>query len=616
MVVNGVCIYFSVDNYCHYNVESKKRDTVLIIWRKNMPDELHSLMMMQESVFKKLLDVLYKISSEIQDKLDVDDLLKSIVIGIRQLGFDRAGIWLLSETGDMLHGSWGTDENGHLIDERNRELTLESLPPSHGYSIRITGESPKDKLKTDITGDIFVPKGQEDRFEEIWGSKPSYPGYYAYTYKGDNISLPILISGKHIGAVGVDNFITGRRISKENADILAMFTANLGIILHNARLVAELQNQKELERQIAQIQKMSDLGQLIASVAHELSNPLTGVIGYSELLLSTKSDKKTERVFNIINSEAQRCYKIVEGLLNFSRRYEPKREYIQINDLLDLTLNLKRYQLRLDNIELETNYSAHIPKIMADPHQMQQVFMNIINNAHQAMMNKDHDKLIVGTQFKDDNIHISFHDSGPGIPRENLDKIFQPFFTTKKEGKGTGLGLSICKSIVEEHDGKISVKSKLGQGTTFTVNLPVTMEKAVLTIEKKDEKADTEKYESGFRILVVDDEQGILDLFTDLLDAFGHKVFTAKNGNQAMEKLEEGKYDLIISDIKMPEFDGEELYNLIKSKNPELAERIIFITGDIVSSETQKFLQSTGNLYISKPFSIDEIKKAITKIGS
>lgn len=687
---------------------------------------------LREELRRDLVGLLYGITSRIPGKADLDELIKSIVTGLMQLGFDRAGVWLLNEAGDKLCGTWGTDENGNLLDERNRELSLNSLPPLHGYTLRVDNPVLAKNLGVEVPTDIFIPKGQEKRFEEIWGSKPPYPGYYACTERGNNIVLPIVVSGKVIGAIGVDNFITGSQIEEEDAEILAMFTANMGIVVYNVRLLAELHKrtsflesildnanlwiamtdnegritlfnsfaenltgynkdevigkswfdvftpvdkmedfesiykalkssgqpstyenaihtkdgrevlmlwsnsvvkdafgnvigilsygiditqQRKLEKQLVQSEKMSDLGQLISSVAHELNNPLTAVIGYSQLLLGMDCDDKTKHTLATINSEAERCYKIVEGLLHFAREYEPRREYIQINNIVEATLNLKRYQLQVDNIQLELHISGDIPETLVDPHQMQQVFMNIINNAHQAMVkHSGRGKLTVETKLEDDNIVIKFTDTGPGIPEKNMSRIFEPFFTTKEPGKGTGLGLSICQTIIQDHGGSIFVDSELGKGATFTVCLPVmTKEPELIPVARPEEEDVIAASETGSRILVVDDEQRILDLFTDVLNIMGHKAFTARDGSQAMDRLDEGEYDLIICDLKMPGFGGEKLYNFIKVTNPELAKRIVFITGDTVNPETKSFLESTGNFYIGKPFGIEEIKQVLAK---
>ncbi len=817
-----------------------------------MPDEVGKLP--REEAYKDLLNLLHEISSTITNRLDIYDLIRSMVMGLKRLGFDRAAVWLLDESAGKVRGTWGTDEAGNMLDETDMEIAPEDLPDPQGYFVRIT--DPKLAEKTNTVDEIYIPRGGESRFEEIWGSEPPYPGFYARTERGDNISFPIVISGKVIGAIAVDNFITRRQIEREDAEVLAMFTANAGVILHNARLMAEIYQrtvflesildnanfwislsdregnmtlwnkaaerissytreevighgriwkslypdpdyrkmvfakyqqttqddtieglrskivtksgvektiswycsgiqdvdgefvgnvcigediseqmemelalrrseekyrraietpnsfvveldregritlfnrfaeeltgykrsevagkpwfdvfippdrredirqvfegvksagepttyentivtkdgrellllwtnsrirddagnvvgtlsygidvtqQRKLEKQLAQSEKMSALGQLISGVAHELNNPLTGVIGYSQLLTGIDCDGEVGRMVNIISREAERCHRIVDSLLQFAREYDQEKEYTQINDIIESTLSLKRYQLYVDNIQLELQLSKDIPETVIDPHQMQQVFMNIINNAHQAMVEySGQGNLTVETELKNDMILIRFSDTGPGIPQENMERIFDPFFTTKALGKGTGLGLSICHSIVEKHEGRIYAESEADSGATFVVEIPVQSGETVLSAMPQPEESESAASEFGSKILIVDDEQEILKLFTDILDILGHKAVTARSGSQAMERLSEDEYDLIICDMKMPGFGGEELYNHISVSQPKLAERIIFVTGDTVNPETQSFLQSTGNPYIGKPFRLEEIRR-------
>jgi signal transduction histidine kinase len=217
------------------------------------------------------------------------------------------------------------------------------------------------------------------------------------------------------------------------------------------------------QAQLLQSEKLSAVGQLISGVAHELNNPLTSVIGFSQLLLSKEKNHKTEEYLNKITREAERCAKIVNNLLTFSRTHKPEKSYVGINGIIERTLDLMAYQFRTDNIEVIKKLDPNLPKTMADFHQLQQVFLNIINNAYQAMKDKRETRILtVETERSGLIIRIKFSDTGPGIPKGNLSRIFDPFFTTKEVGKGTGLGLSISYGIVKEHGGDIYVLSELG----------------------------------------------------------------------------------------------------------------------------------------------------------
>jgi len=234
------------------------------------------------------------------------------------------------------------------------------------------------------------------------------------------------------------------------------------------------EREKELQQQLNLSSRLASIGELAAGVAHEISNPLTGIMGFSQRLMRKSTDEEVSRDLEMIHNEAQRVAKVVGNLLTFARRHEPRKEYSDINDILRKALELRAYELETSNIEVALDLAPSLPKTMADFHQIQEVFLNIILNAEQAMSEANGGgKLSVKTQQTRDYIRISFADDGPGIPAEQLDKIFDPFFTTRGEKGGTGLGLSLCHGIVAEHDGRIYAKSKPGKGATFFVELPL-----------------------------------------------------------------------------------------------------------------------------------------------
>jgi signal transduction histidine kinase len=231
---------------------------------------------------------------------------------------------------------------------------------------------------------------------------------------------------------------------------------------------------------------LAAVGRLAAGVAHEINNPLTGILGFSQRLLRKEVADEVRKDLARVNSEALRAAKVVENLLTFARRHEPKKEYSNINVILEKTLELRAYELRTSNIEVSKHFASALPEALVDYHQMQEVFLNIILNAEQAMTEANKGgKLNIKTYQVDDKIRITFTNNGPAIPAENLDRLFDPFFTTRGGKGGTGLGLSICYGIVTEHGGGIQV-SNPSEGTTFLVELPVTtQEKANLSSKNK-----------------------------------------------------------------------------------------------------------------------------------
>jgi len=238
------------------------------------------------------------------------------------------------------------------------------------------------------------------------------------------------------------------------------------------------EERQKLEQELLLAGRLAAVGELAAGVAHELNNPLAAIQGFAQLFTSRNDlDETMKNDLGIVYREAQRAAKITGNLLSFARRHEPEKHLISINEVIEKTLELRAHQMKVNNIELVVDFAADLPKTMADFFQMQQVFVNIINNAEQAMI-EAHGKgrLVVKTQKVGDMIQIRFADDGPGISEENLKRIFDPFFTTKEVGKGTGLGLSICYGLVEAHGGRIYARSKLGEGATFVVEIPIISE--------------------------------------------------------------------------------------------------------------------------------------------
>jgi len=242
----------------------------------------------------------------------------------------------------------------------------------------------------------------------------------------------------------------------------------------NVGYIRDISERKKMEEQLVVTDRLASIGELASGIAHELNNPLTGIIGFSELLLKKDVAKEIKEDLEVINREAQRTALIVRNLLTFARRHETTREPVDINQTIQSVLDLRAYEQKVHNIEVVANFDPNLPKIAADLFRLQQVFINIIINAEHFMI-EAHGRgtLTITTGSDGDVIRASFADDGPGIREENIRHLFDPFFTTKEVGKGTGLGLSICHGIVTEHGGKIYAESELKKGATFTLELPV-----------------------------------------------------------------------------------------------------------------------------------------------
>jgi len=377
----------------------------------------------------------------------------------------------------------------------------------------------------------------------------------------------------------------------------------------SAVLVFEDQTDKRrLQEQLIQSEKMSAIGQLIAGVAHDLNNPLASVVGFSDFLAEA-GDVPPSLVepLQVIRQEAERAANIVKNLLSFARSQEEERKLQPIKPIIDSTLALLRNQLMAHKVEATLEVEPGLPEVQVNGNQIKQVFVNLINNACQAIASDaPSGRLWITAKRGRDGIAVSVTDSGPGMSEEIAARVFEPFFTTKEEGEGTGLGLSICQGILKEHGGRISLETAPRHGATFTVELPV---------GTAAPRPEAEPVASGggrpLHILVVDDEPHILHYMRATLESWGHTVELASDGTYALERALAGAFDVIICDLRMPHLSGRDMYNKLVRQDPRAAERIIFATGDTVRGDTLQFLEGLGRPYLHKPFTLAELRRAL-----
>ena len=375
---------------------------------------------------------------------------------------------------------------------------------------------------------------------------------------------------------------------------------------------------KTTQAQLIQSEKLSGIGEFVAGVAHELNNPLTSVMGFSELLTQADTDPRHKRYLEMIHTSAGRCQKIVQSLLSFARRRKPERKVVCVNGLIEAAVEILNYQLRTSNIEVLTRFDPELPQAMVDPHQVQQVFLNLLNNARQAI--EDHQPkgwIKITTATRGPFVRVTIQDSGPGIPPESLSKIFDPFFTTKDVGKGTGLGLSLCYGIIKEHGGTILPRSQPGEAATFIIELPITHEPpAGPTAPRRT--PDTEFIDrregAGKKVLVIDDEEPILQMVREALSCRGYQVDLAADGETGLRRLSQARYDVTLCDWKMPGLSGQDVFERLRAIDHAQAERIIFITGDVVSEKTRSFFDDQRRVCLPKPFTLVEVREAIGKM--
>jgi signal transduction histidine kinase/CheY-like chemotaxis protein len=374
------------------------------------------------------------------------------------------------------------------------------------------------------------------------------------------------------------------------------------------------------QAQLIQSEKLSAVGEFVAGVAHELNNPLATVMGFSEILKTAPVEPKYQRHLQMIFKSAERCQKIVQSLLTFARRHQPERLPVAVNKLVEEVLEIVAYQLRTNNIEVVRDFDLQLPPVLADGHQVQQVLINLVNNARQAIeSHQPSGKLIITTEADAEHVRIRIADNGPGISPENLRKIFDPFFTTKGVGKGTGLGLSLCYGLIKEHGGNISVTSKPGAGATFVVELPVAVNVPAefLPAEPHESHQTTfnTKIGAGKTVLVIDDEEMLLSLADAELSANGYSVITANTGEAGLRELASHKVDAVICDLKMPGLNGRQVLERVRAQNPALAGHFAFVTGDVINDSLAGYFESEKVQWLNKPFSLAELRGIVKTIS-
>jgi two-component system NtrC family sensor kinase len=364
----------------------------------------------------------------------------------------------------------------------------------------------------------------------------------------------------------------------------------------------DITDHARMQQQLIQSERLAAMGQMIAGVAHELNNPLTAILGVTEIMQEQASDDTARRHLELANRQARRAAHIVQSLLFFSRPASPRKALLHLSDLLQRTLQLQERSLSNNHVQVDFVPRADLPTVLGDSNQLTQVFLNLISNAEQAIREvREKGTLRIRLGTVGDRALITFQDDGVGIRREVLPRIFDPFFTTKRPGRGTGLGLSICMAIVREHNGDISAQPLPDGGAVFTVSLPVCTQ-AVLLPEFEPAPArpaeapvPSEAPLKGKRILIVDDEEGIRE--------------------QGREALAHNPYDAVLCDVHLEAASGQAVSGLELHRS--LSERLstqpggippfIFITGDLVDPADSERIARQGNRLLQKPFRIAEL---------
>lgn len=420
------------------------------------------------------LGILYSIGKSVTSLLDLEKVLNRIVeAGVYITGAEEGSLLLVDEgTGELyMRAAKGLEDRYARGFRLKVEDSLAGQVVKTGKPVMVQAKSEAEKLKFKT-------------------------GYLVNSL----LNVPLRVQNKVIGVLSVDNQSENKPFTENDMHLLSALADYAAIAIENARLYGELQHfASELERrveertrelhrtqeQLFQAEKLIAVGQLAAGVAHEINNPIGVILGFAQVLLKKFSeDDSVYKPLKTVEKEALRCKNIIQNLLDFARRSEIVLRLVNVNRVLEDSCALMEHKFSLQNVKVIKGYDPNLPEVLADENQLQQVFVNIILNAYQAM--PEGGELRITTRTVGKEVQILFSDTGVGISPENLNRIFDPFFTTKDVGEGTGLGLSVSYGIIERHGGSIEVESRVGVGTTFTVKLPIPSEE---DRERKVEKA-------------------------------------------------------------------------------------------------------------------------------
>ena len=466
-----------------------------------------------------------------------------------------------------------------------------------------------DGAIVDINLTLWRMYGYSD--EEFFARDPKKPIRQARRPALDKI-LPSVSRGEPFHTEVTDHRKDGSSLELEVHGIPMMYQAKPHMLTISRDVTEKKRASEELARQremLHQRQKLAALGSLLAGVAHELNNPLSVVVARAAIL-EERDDPATREAASKIRAAAERCARIVRTFLAMARQQQPERVPVAISEVVSAALDITGYALKTSGIEVALDLAEDVPPVLADADQLHQVFMNLIINAQQALQDQPRRRKLTLTSRFDPGanaIRIAVADNGPGIPEAVRHRIFEPYFTTKPVGAGTGVGLAVCLGVVEAHGGTITVGGGEGLGTIFTIVLPAGSLDGARAEESEPQNARTGRRSA----LVVDDEAGVREALAEILTSSGHRVVAVASGREALERMAKERFDVILTDIRMPDLDGRALYREIERRWPERAARVVFVSGDTLTSTLRVFAEESGRPVIEKPFLPSEVRRIV-----
>jgi two-component system NtrC family sensor kinase len=440
---------------------------------------------------------------------------------------------------------------------------------------------------------------------------PHLPPLVAEFLRADGLSSWIWVllwsKDRPIGVMGVSSREM-REFTSNDENLMVAIGRQLATTIEKVRLYEETcrayEDLRKTQEQLLQSEKMSAVGQLIAGVAHELNNPLTAILGYAQLLENEGLNERASDFVRKLFKQAQRTHRVVQNLLSFARQRKPQKQEVEVGRVLEETLALRDYDLKVNNITVERNIDAGLPAVTADPHQLEQVFLNIINNAVDAILESGSGGTMrVGVTQRDGYVCAEFSDSGPGI--KDPKRIFDPFYTTKNVGKGTGLGLSICYGIIKEHGGDILARNRVEGGAEVEVRLPASGQQA-----SSDQPVVAPRREFALegRVLLVEDEEAVLEFERDVLVGSGAQVVTAMSADDARSRVRAEMFDAVVINGRMPGgWNAPDVYRWLKESCPGLEKHLMFTFSSVPEPEVRAFMAENNISSLVKPFEVADL---------
>jgi PAS domain S-box-containing protein len=382
-------------------------------------------------------------------------------------------------------------------------------------------------------------------------------------------------------------------------------------ITEKKRSAAELVRQRE---SLYQREKLAALGSLLAGVAHELNNPLSVVVARA-VLLEEQGNSATQVAAAKIRTAAERCARIVRTFLAMARQQQPERGPVAINDVVFAALDIAGYAVRSSGIEVRLDLAPDLPLTLADADQLHQVMLNLIINAQQSLQEQAPPRrLSIASRFdaRADMLRVTVADNGPGIAPHLRARVFDPYFTTKPTGIGTGVGLAVSLGIVEAHGGTLTVDCPTGGGAEFCIALPV----GAVAAGSDAALPPATPSAGAHNILIVDDEAEIREALAEILSSARHRVVAVASGREALQRIAVERFDVIFTDMRMPDLDGRALYREIEQRWPRQAGRVVFVTGDTLTAGLREFVSASGRPVIEKPFLPSDVRRVVVDLAA